>query len=112
MTEDQLAKLFSVIETKRPIDVGFDVEMNWTSPLIKDYIKNIFDVDYSPAAVKFLIKRLGFRFIIYKLDENREESQKKLEEGDMWHLQIIVIDKVGDNKKEEDYFEDNPTRLF
>jgi Transposase and inactivated derivatives len=85
LTEDQLAKLSNVIETKRPVDVGFDVEMNWTSPLIKDYIKKTFDVDYSPAAVKFLIKRLGFSFtrptyVLEKADvEKQEVFQKEFE---------------------------------
>ena len=33
---------------KTPQDVGFPANMNWTSPLVRDYIKDTFEVTYYP----------------------------------------------------------------
>lgn len=42
-----------------PADVGFPANMNWTSPLAKDWIEREFKVKYAARSVRELMHRLG-----------------------------------------------------
>lgn len=47
LTAAQEAQVVSIITHKTPKDVGFPVEMNWTAPLIRDWMKQTFGVSFS-----------------------------------------------------------------
>jgi len=49
-----------VVTVKTPEDVGFPTEMNWTAPLLRDYIQKTFEVTYSERGARGLLYRLGF----------------------------------------------------
>ena len=60
LTEEQEQQVASVVTFKTPQDVGFPANMNWTSPLVRDYIKDTFEVTYSDRGTRGLLYRLGF----------------------------------------------------
>ena len=62
LTAEQEAQVISVIVNKTPKDVGFPVEMNWTAPLIRDWIKRTFDVSFSERGTRDLLYRLGLSY--------------------------------------------------
>ena len=47
LTTEQETLLIATIINKTPADVGFQSEMNWTSSMICQWIKNEFDVQFS-----------------------------------------------------------------
>lgn len=62
LTAEQEGQVISVIVNKTPKDVGFPVEMNWTAPLIRDWIKRTFDVSFSERGTRDLLYRLGLSY--------------------------------------------------
>jgi transposase len=54
--------LIQVLETKTPIEVGFEIERNWTSRLVQKWIETEFGIKYSDRGVRNLLNRLGFSF--------------------------------------------------
>lgn len=47
LTSEQEQQLSKMIVEKTPVDVGFLANMNWTSGLIRNWIKQEFDVQFS-----------------------------------------------------------------
>ena len=62
LTAEQEAQVVSVIVNQTPKEVGFPVEMNWTAPLIRDWIKRTFDVSFSERGTRDLLYRLGLSY--------------------------------------------------
>ncbi|MNF88877.1 hypothetical protein D3C84_713800 [compost metagenome] len=62
MTEEQELEVCYLIVEKTPEDVGFPAEMNWTAPLVRDWIERTFDVKYSDRGARKLLKQLGFSY--------------------------------------------------
>lgn len=62
LTAEQEAQVVSIIVNKTPKDVGFPVEMNWTAPLIRDWIKRTFNVSFSERGTRDLLYRLGLSY--------------------------------------------------
>lgn len=62
LTEEQEKELYQLIVEKKPADVGFPAEMNWTSFLVRDWIKQTFDIVYTDRGVRKLLTRLGFSY--------------------------------------------------
>ena len=62
LTAEQEAQVVSAIVNQTPKDVGFPVEMNWTVPLIRDWIKRTFDVSFSERGTRDLLYRLGLSY--------------------------------------------------
>jgi transposase len=82
LTPSQEALLSDTVENKTPVDVGFPVQMNWTAALIRDWIKQEFDVNYSVGGVKDLLKRLNFTYtrptyVLAKADVEKQEAFKE-----------------------------------
>lgn len=78
LTEEQEQELYRVITEKTPADVGFPANMNWTSFLIRDWIKNHFSVTYTDRGVRQLLHRLGFSYTkpTYTLEKADPVKQK------------------------------------
>ena len=60
LTESQKQQVKQVVSECRPEDVGFPAEMNWTCPLLAEWIKQQFKVQYGDRGVLRLLKELGF----------------------------------------------------
>jgi transposase len=52
LTLEQEQELYQTIVEKTPADVGFPANMNWTSLLIRDWIKSQFQVQYSERGTR------------------------------------------------------------
>lgn len=79
LTPEQEQLLYDVITESTPKDVGFDSEMNWTSPLIRTFIKEAFGVQYSDRGTRNLLERLGFSYtkptyVLAKADPKKQED--------------------------------------
>jgi transposase len=62
LTADQEQQLYQTIVEKTPADVGFPAHMNWTSGLIRDWIRKQFQVDYSERGTRALLYRMNFSY--------------------------------------------------
>lgn len=62
LTAEQEEELRSLIIDQKPADVGFPAEMNWTAPLVRDWIKREFGVAYSERGARKLLRLLGFSY--------------------------------------------------
>lgn len=78
LTEEQEQELYNLIVDKKPADVGFPAEMNWTSFLVQDWIKQAFGVEYTDRGVRKLLHRLGFSYTkpTYTLAKANPEKQE------------------------------------
>lgn len=62
LTAEQEAQVVSIIVNQTPKDMGFPVEMNWTAPLIRDWIKRTFDVSFSKRGTRDLLYRFDLSY--------------------------------------------------
>lgn len=82
LTDEQEEILVKTITTKTPDETGFIARKNWTAPLIKEWIKNEFSVEYSETGTRDLLNRLGLSYtrptyVLAKADPNKQEEFKK-----------------------------------
>jgi transposase len=71
---------------KTPADVGFPAHMNWTSGLIRDWIRKQFQVDYSERGTRALLYRMDFSYTrptytLAKANPEKQEAFKQEFEG-------------------------------
>ena len=62
LTEEQEQLFYQTVVEKTPTDVGFPANMNWTSPLAKDWIEREFKVIFAARSVRELMHRLGLSY--------------------------------------------------
>lgn len=62
LTAEQEAQVVSTIVNQTPKDVGFPVEMNWTAPLLREWIERTFHVSFSVRGTRDLLYRLGLSY--------------------------------------------------
>ncbi len=62
LTAEQEAQVVTTIVNQTPKDVGFPVEMNWTAPLLRDWIEQTFGVSFSVRGTRDLLYRLGLSY--------------------------------------------------
>ena len=62
LTPEQEQQVVSTIVNQTPKDVGFPVQMNWTAPLICQWIERTFDVSFSVRGTRDLLYRLGLSY--------------------------------------------------
>jgi putative transposase len=62
LTKEQEEQVRKLIVEQRPSDVGFPSEMNWTAPLLRDWIQHEFSVKYSERGTRKLLRLLGFSY--------------------------------------------------
>ncbi|MBP1967099.1 IS630 family transposase [Paenibacillus aceris] len=79
LTDEHEKELYQLIIEKKPSDVEFSAEMNWTSFLIRDWIKNNFNIEYTDRGVRKLLRRLGFSYTkptytLEKADPKKQEA--------------------------------------
>ena len=62
LTAEQEAQVIAIIVNQTPKDVGFPVEMNWTAPLLRDWMERTFGVSFSVRGTRDLLYRLGLSY--------------------------------------------------
>lgn len=82
LTQEQEEQAYETIVKKTPADVGFPAKMNWTSPLIRKWIKQEFNVSYSDRGTRELLYRLKLSFTtptytLAKADPAKQEAFKQ-----------------------------------
>ncbi|GGK09677.1 hypothetical protein GCM10007063_35160 [Lentibacillus kapialis] len=82
LTEEQEQEVYDTIVNQMPVDVDFPAEMNWTSSLIREWIKQKYNVTFSDRGVRALLHRLGFSYTkptytLAKADPEKQEVFKK-----------------------------------
>jgi len=79
LTPDLENQLIDTIENKIPKDCGFEVECNWTGPLIREWVAKNLGIEYSERGIRSLLERIGFSFTrpTYHLAKS-DESQKEV----------------------------------
>ncbi|KMY51704.1 hypothetical protein AC625_21030 [Peribacillus loiseleuriae] len=60
LTQEQEAQVRDVILHQTPAEVGLKTNMNWTSPLLREWILREFGIQYADRGVLNLLHRLGF----------------------------------------------------
>jgi len=61
LSNEQRETLYSVLKHNRPEDFGFNTA-TWNGPLVAEYIKMYFGVEYKKAQIYNIMKSLGFTF--------------------------------------------------
>lgn len=79
LTPEQEQQVVSTIVNQTPKDVGFPAEMNWTAPLIRDWIERTFDVSFSERGTRDLLYRVGLSYTkptytLEKADVNKQAA--------------------------------------
>lgn len=82
LTEEQERQLYQTIVEKTPADVGFPANMNWTAPLVRDWVQKHFQVEYSDRGARELLYRMGFSYTrptytLAKADPEKQEAFKQ-----------------------------------
>jgi len=62
LSKKQEEELADTVENKTPSDVGFSSEMNWTSPLLQQWIKENFQIPVSDSHIRETLYRLNFSY--------------------------------------------------
>lgn len=80
-TQKQLVK--QVVSQQRPEDVGFPAEMNWTCPLVTQWIQRQFGIKYTDRGVLDLLYDLGFTctrptYTLAKANAEKQDEFKKI----------------------------------
>nr|WP_156889944.1 IS630 family transposase [Planococcus lenghuensis] len=60
LTPEQEEQVYEVVLNRTPSEVGLKTTMNWTGPLVREWIRREFDVRYTNRDVLSLLQRLGF----------------------------------------------------
>ncbi len=61
LSEEQRASLQKLLKTASPLDYGYNTA-TWTGPLLIDWIKNHYDVEYKKVQIYNIIRQLGFTY--------------------------------------------------
>jgi transposase len=82
LTSIQEQELYQTIANKIPVDVGFPANMNWTSGLVRQWVKKEYQVIYSDRGTRQLLYRLGFSYTkptytLAKADPKKQEAFKQ-----------------------------------
>lgn len=62
LTAEQEQQVLSTVVNQTPKDVGFPAQMNWTAPLVCEWIQRTFDVSFSVRGTCDLLYRLGLSY--------------------------------------------------
>jgi transposase len=81
LSEGQREELAVVLAEKRPEDFGYN-SATWTGPLLRDWIKSEFGVEYKQAQIYNIIKSLGFTYqkgkgLMPEADPEKKRTFKK-----------------------------------
>lgn len=86
LSSSQEKELLSIISNNTPNEVGFINKSNWTIALVREYIKNTYDIDFCISATHVVMKRLGLShtrptYVLAKAD--KEKQKQFLEDFDL-----------------------------
>jgi putative transposase len=86
LNPEQEKELYQTVAEKTPKDMGFPANMNGTAPLVRDWIKQHFQVQYSERGARELLYRLGFShtrptYTLAKTDPEKQEAFQQEFEG-------------------------------
>ncbi|MBS0001444.1 MAG: helix-turn-helix domain-containing protein, partial [Cyclobacteriaceae bacterium] len=70
LSKDQLTRIRSLVLKETPTDHGFNAE-KWTGPLLTQWIKQEYQIEYKKAQIYNLLKKIG---IIFKKKEGLVEN--------------------------------------
>lgn len=75
----QEKELLDIISNHTPNEVGFINRYNWTIALVKEYIKNKYNIEFCTSATHVVMKRLGLShtrptYILAKADEEKQHQ--------------------------------------
>jgi transposase len=82
LTAEQEQQVYEVVTNQTPADQGFPAQMNWTSPLIRKWIEQKWEVRYSDRGTRDLLYRLKLSFTkptytLAKADPQKQEEFKE-----------------------------------
>lgn len=80
LTEEQEQQVYKTVVEKTPSDVGFPAKMNWTSPIVRKWIEQEYDICYSDRGARELLYRLKLSLPTYtlaKADPVKQEAFKQ-----------------------------------
>lgn len=83
LSEEQKQLVYDLIINQTPEDVGFRAEMNWTSPLMRCWIKQKWGIEYSDRGMRALMYSLNLSYTrptytLKKADPVKQEEFKKI----------------------------------
>jgi transposase len=61
LNDEQRASLSDVLKNNRPDEFGFN-SATWSGPLVREFIKKTYGVEYKKAQIYNILKALGFTF--------------------------------------------------
>jgi transposase len=78
LTEDQQNELKQVMLTSSPSDHGLGCAVSWTTPVIREYLKNTYDIKMSLTGILRMLWRLGLSYTrpTYVLAKADPEKQR------------------------------------
>lgn len=82
LTNEQEAKLFEVVTSKTPDEVGFENRKNWDCTLIAQWILNTYAVQYKQRSILDVLHRLNLSYTrpTYTLEKASPEQQEQFKE--------------------------------
>ena len=73
LSKEQVQALTDLLKTHSPIEYGYNTE-KWTGPLLIDWIKKNFDIDFKKAQIYNVVKQFNYTF--QKVKELYPETDK------------------------------------
>ncbi|WP_376717986.1 IS630 family transposase [Paenibacillus forsythiae] len=82
LTAEQEQQVYEVVTNQTPEDQGFPSQMNWTSPLVRKWIEQKWNIRYSDRGTRDLLYRLKLSFTkptytLAKADPQKQEEFKE-----------------------------------
>lgn len=79
LSPEQEKEIRNTIIENLPEEVGFENRCNWTIELVKEYIKDKFDIDMASSSVHVVMHRLGLShtrptYVLAKADKQKQEK--------------------------------------
>ncbi|PEK74974.1 IS630 family transposase, partial [Bacillus toyonensis] len=82
LTPEQEERIYKVVVRHTPAELGLKSEMNWTAPLLREWIYREWNIVYKDRAVLNILHRLGFSHTrpTYTLEQADEQKQQVFRE--------------------------------
>lgn len=79
LTPEQEERIYEVVVHHTPAELGLKSEMNWTAPLLREWIYREWNILYKDRAVLNILHRLGFShtrptYTLEKADEQKQQA--------------------------------------
>lgn len=74
LTDEQWDELFSILD-ESPKEVGYDFPI-WKPKIVRDWLKEQFDVDYTLRHIRRLLKKAGFSWRTARPEHHKTDPEK------------------------------------